>query len=149
MSFSYFNKLNYSLANEDTTFEYQMMLPNLGHIVSVAGSGGRVIPILASQPKKLTCVDLSVEQLYLTEFRIEACRQLEYDDYIKLLGYEKIDSSERRKIFGKLKLTDKTKHFIESVFSELQFESLLYTGKWEKTFSKLSRMNRFFTRQAF
>lgn len=148
MSFSYFNKLNYSLANEDTTFEYHIMEPNLRHIVSVAGSGGRVIPLLASQPKNLTCVDLSAEQLYLTEFRIEACRQLAYEDYVKLLGYETIDAEERRRIFASLSLSEKSREFIEGVFTELQFESLLYIGKWEKTFSKLSKLNRLFTGQA-
>ena len=44
--------------------------------MAVAGSGGRVLPLLARRPRRLTCVDICRPQLFLTELRVEALRAL-------------------------------------------------------------------------
>ncbi|NBW81737.1 DUF3419 family protein, partial [bacterium] len=76
MSSAYFNTLNYSLANEDTALELGILPEQRRHVLSVAGSGARVLPLFAKSPQRLTCVDLSQEQLFLTELRIESARVL-------------------------------------------------------------------------
>ena len=66
MSSQFFNKLNYTMSNEDTQFEYDLLDYNQGHVLCIAGSGSRVIPLLAKKPKRLSISDYSIEQLALT-----------------------------------------------------------------------------------
>jgi S-adenosylmethionine-diacylglycerol 3-amino-3-carboxypropyl transferase len=151
MSRSYFNKLNYTLANEDTSLEVSMLRPGLEHVVSVAGSGGRAMPLLAAAPKQLTCIDLSNEQLYLTELRMEALKALTHEEYLRFWGYPiavsgtvgqtvrgPAEPSERRALFGRVKLSPAAEAFLRGQFENAGWESILYAGKWETTFAKIS-----------
>ncbi len=144
MSNSYFTKLNYTLANEDTNFELKILPENPSHIFSVAGSGGRVLPLLAKNPTLVTCVDVSQEQLYLTEMRMESVRALNYEDFLAFWGYppRSATSEERRDLFQKIKLTQPAKEYLTKLFNSKKWDSILYDGKWERTFSKLSKINR-------
>ena len=46
MTEKYFKSLNYSLGNEDTTFEVEMVKKlNPKKVLAVAGSGGRSLPL--------------------------------------------------------------------------------------------------------
>ena len=120
MSFSYFNKLNYTLANEDTRMELDMLEPGVGHVLCVAGSGGRVLPLLAKGPKRMTCVDLSQPQLYLVELRIESCRALTHKEFLSFWGYppSPADPDTRKTLFKKIKLSDGAHEFFVGLFSE-------------------------------
>jgi S-adenosylmethionine-diacylglycerol 3-amino-3-carboxypropyl transferase len=143
MSHSYFNKLNYTLANEDTSLELEILPQNVGHVLSVAGSGGRVMPLLARNPKRITCVDLAKEQLYLTELRMESLRALSREEFMSFWGYppKPATPAERKSIFGKIKLSAPAEDFLRGLFDAKNWESILYEGKWENTFAKLSRVN--------
>lgn len=101
MSEQFFSGLNYTLANEDSGFEMSILRPKLGHVLSVAGSGARVLPLFASMPKQVSCVDLSKEQLLLTELRIESCKTLTFEDYLSFWGYPPSmeDTRRRRELF--------------------------------------------------
>lgn len=144
---NYFNNLNYTLGNEDSSFEYEVLPTNVNHVFSVAGSGSRVLPLLAKKPKKLTCVDTSYEQLYLTELRIESLRTLDYENFLAFWGYppKSLSPLDRKKAFESINLTPKANNFLRQTFEENHWDSLLYTGRWERTFVKLSRVNRLFT----
>jgi len=153
MSFEYFNKLNYSLANEDTGFEVAIAPKNMNHLLSVAGSGGRVLPIAANGAQKITCVDLSVEQLYLTEMRFEAAKKLDHEDYLGLLGYETVagkamSKTKRKKVFSLLELSSEAKDFLNKAYSSIDWGGLIYEGKWERSFAKLSVLNKKVTGRA-
>ena len=88
MSFEYFSKkLNYTLANEDTATELAILPRGLKHVVAVAGSGGRVLPLFAQNPQHVSCVDLSLEQLMLTELRIAAAQVLQHSEFLSFFGY--------------------------------------------------------------
>ena len=139
--------LNYTLANEDTLLELDLLPNGVGHVLSVAGSGGRVLPLLAKNPKNITCVDLSQEQLYLTELRIESVRALTREEFLAFWGYppRSATPSERRSIFNKIKISESAKKFIKGLFDHLEWKSILYEGKWERTFIKLSQVNRLLT----
>ncbi len=153
MSFQYFNKLNYSLANEDTGFEVNIAPKNMNHLLSVAGSGGRVLPIVANGAQKVTCVDLSAEQLYLTELRFAAAKILDHEDFLGLLGYETEDgqqmsAAKRKKIFKTIQLSGDAKSFLEKAYDSISWNGLVYEGKWEKSFAKISGVNRRVTGKA-
>jgi S-adenosylmethionine-diacylglycerol 3-amino-3-carboxypropyl transferase len=144
MSFTYFaKKLNYTLANEDTALELAILPPGQRHVVSVAGSGGRVLPLFARAPARLTAVDLSPWQLELTALRVEAARALSREEFLGFFGYPggaAVSPEGRRKLLQALMLKDETRAFFTGLFDALGWESLLYVGRWEKTFKTISRV---------
>ncbi len=145
MSNHYFtSNLNYTLANEDTALELALLSEGVSHVFSVAGSGARCLPLLAKKPKLLTCVDVSREQLFLTELRVESVRALTHDEYLSFWGYPPRAASpeERREIFSRVRLSSEAADFLKQLFESREWESILYEGKWERTFIKLAAINR-------
>lgn len=145
MGQKYFNSLNYTLGNEDTTTEVEMIKKlNPNHIFSVCGSGGRSIPLVHAKAQKLYLCDLSEYQLMLAELRFETYKNLSHEEFLIFWGYcpyGNVDYAKKREeIFQTLNLKSETKTFFSELFSELQFESLLYLGKWEKTFQVLAKI---------
>lgn len=140
----YFNALNYTLGNEDTSLELSILPEKTKHILTIAGSGSRVLPLLAKNPGLVTCVDLVKEQLYLTELRIESARALEHKEFLAFWGYPPTQCTPeiRRKFFERINLSRQSKNFWTVVFKSNRWDSVLYLGRWEKTFDKLSRINR-------
>lgn len=147
MKGDYFNNLNYTLGNEDTSLEFHLLPKNTNHVFAVAGSGSRILPLLARHPKYLTCVDISLPQLYLTELRIESLRSLEFEEFLAFWSYppESYTPEQRKKIFGRMHLSKPASKYLTQIFTENGWGSLLYLGKWEKTFNKLSKINRLIT----
>ncbi len=145
MNNNYFQNLNYTFGNEDTTLEYSILPKNSHHIFSIAGAGSRVLPLLAKYPKNVTCIDISEAQLYFTELRIESMRALEYNEYLSFWGYPplKITVEDRMKIFQKIDLSSDAKAFNKSLFERYNWDSVLYVGSWDKTFAKLSKIINF------
>ncbi|MEN9825990.1 MAG: hypothetical protein RI953_1735 [Pseudomonadota bacterium] len=144
MSSVYFNTLNYSLANEDTALELGILPESRQHVLSVAGSGSRVLPLFAKNPRLVTCVDLSQEQLFLTELRVESARMLTREQFLGFWGYPPVTVApdERKRILEELTLSDPCREFFRGMFESLGWQSVLYQGRWEKTFFKISRFCR-------
>ena len=144
MSVDYFNHLNYTLGNEDTALELALLPREAGHVFSVAGSGSRILPLLAKQPKQVTCVDVSQAPLYLAELRIESARALEHAEFLAFWGYppRQADPKARQALFGRIELSAAAHRFCRGLFETNRWESVLYEGRWEKTFAKLSRIVR-------
>lgn len=141
--YQYFQGLNYTLANEDTSLELDILPEGARHVVCVAGSGSRVIPLLAKAPEAITCVDLSETQLSLVRLRMAALRSLEYDQFLQFFGYPpKHDRRERRSLFDRLDLAREDRDFWRGFFESNSWESPLYHGKWERTFATLASINR-------
>lgn len=143
MAQKYFHSLNYTLGNEDTTLEVEMikkLAPK--SIFSVCGSGGRSLPLMHTETKHITLCDLSKYQLALAELRLKSYKTFSHQDFLIFWGYcpygEADYSRKRKDLFHSLKLTVETKLFFEELFSEINFQSLLYLGKWEKTFKILA-----------
>ena len=104
MGQAHFNGLVYTLTNEDSLVEAELLPDNTERVIAIAGSGSRIVPLLTKSPKELVCVDLSVEQLYLTELRVESVRHLSRDEFIQFFGYPSAsDSAQNREaLFKKL-----------------------------------------------
>jgi S-adenosylmethionine-diacylglycerol 3-amino-3-carboxypropyl transferase len=148
----YFNKLNYTMANEDTALEAAMVEQlRPASILSVCGSGGRSLPLALAGAKRLVCSDLAKEQLWLAELRESLFRSVSREDFLKFFGYPPFAATtgvERERIFSKLTLSAEAKAFFIELFKEKNWETLLYDGKWERTFSKISDLVRKFTGHA-
>lgn len=140
----YFDSLNYTIGNEDTSFELAIMPENTRHVFAVAGSGSRIIPLLSKSPQNITCVDSSSEQLSCSELRVASLKTLEYRDFLAFWGYpsQHLSPSERRVIFEKLNVSDSAREKTFLFFEKNHWGPLLYAGRWERTFQKLSRLNR-------
>src|SRR4051812_41277723 len=102
MGQAHFKGLVYTLANEDSAFEASILPTDQKVVFAIAGSGSRVLPLLSKNPKKLVCVDLSKEQLYLTELRIESLRSLSHNEFLQFWGYPSQRQGDRKSLFGKI-----------------------------------------------
>jgi S-adenosylmethionine-diacylglycerol 3-amino-3-carboxypropyl transferase len=148
---AYFDEqLNYSLGDEDSSVELAVLPERARHVVSIAGSGGRVLPLLARSPRKLTCVDISSPQLSLTEMRLAALRTLEHEEYVGFLGYppRPMSPAERKQRFQRLELSARARSILERIFEANGWARIAYLGRFEKTMAQLSRVNRLMTGRA-
>lgn len=143
----YFQHLNYTLGDEDSRLELGILPAHSDHVMAVAGSGGRVLPLLARRPRRLTCVDICRPQLFLTELRVEALRALTRGEFLGLLGYpgRALAPEERRRLFRQLALSPDAARFFEGLFAAHGWGPLLYSGRFERTLRTLARVNGLLT----
>jgi S-adenosylmethionine-diacylglycerol 3-amino-3-carboxypropyl transferase len=148
---SYFRgQLNYTLGDEDADVERSVLREGAGHVVTVAGSGSRALPLLSRAPAKLTFLDVSPPQLHLTELRVAAARALSRDEFVAFLGYPPASMSptRREQSFRKLELSPPARSFFEGLFEAHAWGSLLYLGRFERMLQQLAFVNRLFTGSA-
>ena len=141
MSEKYFQGLNYSLANEDTWVEYRLAPENANSYFAVCGSGSRVIPLLAKNPKHLHIVDLSDAQLKLFRLRLEGIKKLSYEEYLFFLGYlTKHAGANRTDLMKKLMLSSEDLAYWKHFEREWEHQGFIYLGRWEAHFMMLGRL---------
>ncbi len=145
MAQKYFEDLNYSMANEDTALEQSISQERLPKkILSICGSGSRCLPLINSETSDLYMIDFSKPQLYLSELRAECFKNLSYENYLKFWGYAPYKpqnhTPERQKWFQEFDLSSEAKSYLLKYFEFTRWNSLLYEGKWEKTFIKFSKV---------
>ncbi len=143
----YFKGLNYTLGNEDTTLEYKLVREyHSKSVFAVCGSGGRSLPLAGPGVEYLALSDLSHEQLLLAKLRLSTYKELSYEEFLTFWGYFPSDDDNfrdsRKKIFEKLNLDQDVRGYFQQIFEENQFVSVLYTGKWERTFQVLAKITR-------
>lgn len=135
-------QLNYTLANEDATPEHSVLPARCEQVLAVAGSGSRVVPLLAKQPARLVCVDVSRPQLFLTELRLELIKNLNRSQYLAFWGYPgewELTAEEKRQIFESLSLGQPAREYLLERFQIVNWGELLYQGHWEQTMQKISQ----------
>lgn len=148
MAKEYFSDLNYTLANEDTRIEFELLPEGVERVFSIAGSGARCLPLIAKNPKYLDVIDMSVSQLYLCELRLQAMKTLSYEEYLFLMGYRGALQSggdcgdDRETIFKKLKLSpEATRYWMDRV-QGWRPKGFILLGRWESHFQKLGYLFR-------
>ncbi|MDB5820171.1 MAG: putative transferase [Rhizobacter sp.] len=138
----YFSQLNYSLGDEDSRLELSVMPAGLPHAVTIAGSGGRVLPLLARSPRQLTCVDMSVAQLAMTSLRLACLERFDRDTYLRFMGYRPMSPAERESRFYDISLAEVERRVLKRVMTRESFGPVIYTGRFERTLRRLSVLNR-------
>jgi len=139
MTQSYFQSLNYSMANEDTTLEYKLAQKiEAKNILTVGGSGSRCLPFLALPINQLKIVDVSADQILFIRFKLETIRQLSHADCVEFWISE--DGNKRDAIFATLKLSQDFKDFYKFQRNHHPNRPPLFWGKWEKTFQTFSKI---------
>lgn len=149
MGHSYFNSLNYSLANEDTTLEYELVKKLKSQkVFSITGSGGRFTPLIQESVTDLFYVDMCREQLWLAELKIQTYIVFTYDEFLKFWAFAPFHEDQnpelRKALFSRLELSQDCKSYFEKLFADKNWSTILYEGKWEKTFSTLYKINKLF-----
>lgn len=147
MSHNYFSGLNYTLGNEDTTVEIELIKKlKPKNIFSICGSGGRSLPLVHNEAELIVLSDLSKEQLMLAELRYVSYKTLSFEEFLMFWGYypyaDDNDTEKRKELFSKLPVKLETGTFFNNVFNQINFHSLLYLGKWERTFAIFAKATR-------
>jgi S-adenosylmethionine-diacylglycerol 3-amino-3-carboxypropyl transferase len=146
MSNKYFQGLNYTLANEDTWVEYDLLPENVQSVFTVCGSGSRAIPFLAKNPVEMHVVDLSDAQLRLFRLRLASIKALNYEEYLYFLGYTNTSPHNRLDLFKQLDLSSDDQIFWQSHASFWKENGFIYLGKWERHFMMLGKIYHYVTR---
>ncbi len=147
MSNRYFNGLNYTFGNEDTSVEIGLIKKlKPKSVFAICGSGGRSLPLMHETCDELTLSDLSNEQLLLAELRLCTYKELNHQDFLLFWGYFPYSDDNyqgrRREIFTSLKLSGSAYAVFSQIFHETKYDSLLYLGKWERTFAIFAKLNK-------
>lgn len=136
---AYFNSLNYSIANEDAAFELslcQSLQPR--KILAICGSGARFLPLASTGPEKITALDLATQQLALADLRRSLMQSCPLDTYLRFFGYPPYSphehKAERAALFAGLDIQPETRAYFRRLFRRIDWDGLLYQGRWEKTF---------------
>ncbi|MEK6773627.1 MAG: DUF3419 family protein [Bdellovibrionota bacterium] len=143
MAQEYFSDLNYTLSNEDTRVEYQLLPEKTDIVFSIAGSGARCIPLIAREPNHLHIIDMSPAQIHLCELRFEAMRQLDYEQWLFFLGYRgglqkgNDHGDSRIELFNQLNLKPETKAYWNERKTGWEKRGFILLGRWESHFQKL------------
>lgn len=148
MANEYFSDLNYTLANEDTRVEYELLPAGASLVFSIAGSGARCLPLIARHPKEMYIVDMSPAQLYLVELRLAAIKKLSYEEYLFFMGYRGAlpqgsdDGDSRVELFGQLELSKECKDYWQQRQRGWSERGFILLGKWENHFQKIGKLFR-------
>lgn len=126
--------------------EYSILPESCAHVVAVCGSGSRVIPLLAKAPARISVVDVSPIQLALFELRLETIRAFSHAEFLSFWGYHVgvwgMSGDARKAQFERLQLKPETQNLMRSVFEQNQWQSILLSGRWERTFVFFSKIAR-------
>ncbi|MFJ2487049.1 DUF3419 family protein [Pseudomonas sp. NPDC087639] len=145
----YFQRLNYALGDEDTALEYAILPKHARHVVGIAGSGGRLLPLLARSPARMTCTDISAPQLAFTRLRFALLEQTDHASFMAFMGYRTDSSTKRRQsIFRHLDLPQADRHWLTELFQSRHWQAPIYMGAFEQTLQRLAKVNRLFTGKA-
>lgn len=147
---NYFTELNYSLGDEDSAVEYHLLPHGARRVAAVAGSGGRILPLLAKRPERLCCFDILKEQLHLTRLRVESVRAFELEEFAAFWGYPPVPMApkERMNRFRSLPLPRDAAESLGALLERHRWTEIIYIGRFERMFSLLARINQVFTGRA-
>lgn len=104
------------------------------NILSIASAGENALSMLIKNPKTVYAIDLNVNQIICTNFKIQCYKHLEYEECMQLLGV--FECTDRMKIYKKLEqyLSDDIKECFKNK-SEYIEKGIINVGKFEHYFN--------------
>lgn len=108
-----FSLIKYSQCWEDTYLVLNTLEIKPGDIcLSIAAAGDNSLSLLTQSPKKVIAIDLNPCQLALLQLKVAAIKELDYDQFITLFGYNQ-NTESRIELYLKIenKLDNRTKKF--------------------------------------
>ncbi len=129
---NFYNRLNYSLGNEDWNIEKQALrITPLDRTLCITGSGDRPLHLLMTDCAEVISIDKNPIQNYLLDLKKTAIAHLPYHDYLAFLGCT--PSSTRFATFMQIKmhLTEDAALYWENNKNMLE-RGVIYQGKIER-----------------
>jgi S-adenosylmethionine-diacylglycerol 3-amino-3-carboxypropyl transferase len=137
---SFLETLNYSSCNEDSNSELNALcIDQTDSVLSITGSGARPLDLLIKMPAKIISIDFNPCQNYLLELKMAAIQKLEYEEFLEFLGV--CPSQKRIYIYNRLQhsINSEARDFWNRHLSLIK-KGIIYQGRWEKYFLKLSQI---------
>lgn len=129
---SFYNRLNYSLGNEDWSVEEQALRINPNDkVVCVTASGDRPLHLLMTECAEIISIDMNRIQNFLLELKLAALIHLDYEPYLAFLGFK--ETSHRYSMFKQLKsyLSNDAFQYWEQNKKMIK-RGIIYQGKVER-----------------
>lgn len=101
------------------------------NVLSIGSAGDNSFSLLTQKPELVLAVDVNFVQIQLIELKKAAFLGLDYQEFLKFLGFEPKEN--RRVLFDKLELTDSLKEFWLERWSLIE-GGIIYQGKFENYF---------------
>lgn len=134
-----FSQLNYTLANEDSSCERILVTP-YASVACIAGSGSRLISLLAASPKSIYAFDSSPEQILMAKFRLELLEQVAWNEYCSILGYPSdLTPSQREALYQDLIFSSEVSRFLTSQMQRQPGVLPVYWGVWEQSMMRTAQ----------
>lgn len=132
------NYIHYSNCHEDANmlFEYGNNSPK--EILSICSALDNSLALLLMNPNKITAIDTNITQIYLAKLKLEAIRNLSYEDYLIFWGVDNGDSLVLYNSF-KDKLDKDVRDYFDNHIYLISDIKLLNCGKFEHYFQILSK----------
>ena len=133
------NPLKYSNCWEDAFLLEKFLDLNEGSkVISIASAGDNSLYLLKNNPAEIVLVDTNPIQIHLCKLKEKAICHLEYEEVLKLLGFQ--ECNDRWSIFSKMEeyLDADTQLFFENNV-ELLNSGIIHQGKFEQFFQLFSQ----------
>ena len=140
----FFKKIAYSTCWEDfETINNALQINEKDRLISISSAGCNVLNALLFSPKKILAIDFNPYQNHLLELKIESIKNLNYEEFIELIGVK--ESKNRNKIYKKIrkKLSKNSQEFWNKNTKLIQ-KGIMYNGKQEKYIKLIGRILRSF-----
>ncbi|NIO16345.1 MAG: DUF3419 family protein [Deltaproteobacteria bacterium] len=137
---AFFETLNYSSSNEDSSSEVKSLrIDQSDTVLCITGSGSRALDLLTERPKRIVSIDFNASQNFLLELKIQAILNLEYDEFLDFLGVR--PSRKRGDVYRSLRphLSSGSAGFWDRHMNAIQ-SGVIYGGRWERYFARLAKL---------
>ena len=128
--------ISYSMCWEDPLVLLQSLdISKEDNVLSIVSGGENILAILLKEPKKIIGIDIKKEQIYLTKLKIAAIKNLEFNEFVRFIGFK--TSKNRIQIFETIKkyIEKEEVEYWEKNLDIIK-NGLIHCGKFEKYLSK-------------
>lgn len=140
----FYEKLSYSFGNEDWhTEQCALQMTPEDRVICITASGDRPLNLLSSECKQIVSIDANPVQNYLLNLKSVALLELEYEEYLALMGIH--DHPKRDVLFEYI--SDKLDPSSKSYWNQrknLLKKGIIYQGATERLCYGLSRAIQLF-----
>ena len=142
MSRAFAETLNYSSVNEDWRTEIAALQMRPGdRVLCITGSGARPLALLAAEDVRVTAIDSVPAQNHLLRLLVAALRELPADEALGFIGLTERPADWRLGVLDRLPLPEPSRAYWAGHRKEVGL-GVLYQGRFERHFRRLSRMVR-------
>ena len=126
----------YSMCWEDPELVKEALkINNNDKVISITSGGENVFALLLNNPKELIAIDSNIQQIYLTQLKAAAIKELDFNEFIEFLGYKESDN--RIIYFKKCRkhLSTKSIKYWENNLYYIQ-QGIIHCGRFENYIKK-------------